>query len=102
MSAPFDPDVIDDTPSVVVEVDRLRANVDRAARAAAAHGVKLRPHAKTHKMLEVARLQLDAGAVGLQVAKLGEAEVFVDGGVTDVFVGYPIVGKAKLQRLARL
>jgi D-serine deaminase-like pyridoxal phosphate-dependent protein len=50
-------------------------------------------------MLEVAQLQLAAGAVGLQVAKLGEAEVFVDGGVADVFVGYPIVGRAKLRRV---
>ena len=101
-TTPFDPDLIDDTPSVVVELERLRANVERAARAAAAHGVRLRPHAKTHKMLEVARLQLAAGAVGLQVAKLGEAEVLVDGGVADIFVGYPIVGRAKLRRLAEL
>jgi D-serine deaminase-like pyridoxal phosphate-dependent protein len=99
---PFDPDLIEDTPSVVVELDRLRANVERFAREAAANGVGLRPHAKTHKMLEVAELQLAAGAVGLQVAKLGEAEVFVDGGVADVFVGYPIVGRAKLRRLAEL
>jgi D-serine deaminase-like pyridoxal phosphate-dependent protein len=99
---PFDPDLIEDTPSVMVELGRLRANVDRAARLAAANGVRLRPHAKTHKMLEVAQLQLAAGAVGLQVAKLGEAEVFVDGGVVDVFVGYPIVGRTKLRRLAEL
>jgi D-serine deaminase-like pyridoxal phosphate-dependent protein len=99
---PFDPDQIDDTPSVVIELGRVRANVALAAEAAAAHGVRLRPHAKTHKMLEVAQLQVAAGAVGLQVAKLGEAEVFVEGGVSDVFIGYPIVGRAKLRRLAEL
>jgi D-serine deaminase-like pyridoxal phosphate-dependent protein len=99
---PFDPDLIDDTPSVVIDLGRLRANVETAAQAAAAHGVRLRPHAKTHKMLEVAQLQLDAGAIGLQVAKLGEAEVFADGGVVDIFVGYPIVGRAKLRRLTEL
>jgi D-serine deaminase-like pyridoxal phosphate-dependent protein len=75
---PFDPDLIDDTPAVVVELDRLQTNVERAAEVAAAHNIRLRPHAKTHKMLEVARLQLAAGAVGLQVAKLGEAEVVAE------------------------
>ena len=74
----------------------------RAAAVAAAAGKTLRPHAKTHKLPQIARLQLDAGAVGIQVAKLGEAEVMVDGGLDDVLVGYPIVGEAKLARLIAL
>src|SRR5262249_27737658 len=61
-----------------------------------------RPHTKTHKLPEIARLQLEAGATGVQVAKLGEAEVMADAGVDDILVGYPIVGERKLARLADL
>ncbi len=78
------------TPYLRVDGGRLQANVTRTARAAAAAGVALRPHAKTHKCVEIARLQLEAGAVGLTVATLGEAEVFVDHGVQDVLVAYPL------------
>ncbi len=78
------------TPYLRVDVARLRANLDRTARWAADAGVALRPHAKTHKCPQVARLQLDAGAVGLTVATIGEAEVFVDAGVEDLFIAYPL------------
>jgi len=78
------------TPYLRVDVDRLRANVTRAAEAADAAGVALRPHAKTHKSAHVARLQLEAGAVGLTVATVGEAEAFAAAGVTDLFVAYPL------------
>lgn len=78
------------TPWLRVDTDRLHANVDRVARAAAAAGVALRPHAKTHKSADIARLQLGAGAVGLTVATVGEAEAFAAGGVTDLFVAYPL------------
>jgi D-serine deaminase-like pyridoxal phosphate-dependent protein len=91
-----------DTPALVIDHAVLRANVERMARLAREAGVALRPHAKTHKMPEVARLQLAAGAVGLTVAKLGEAEVFADAGVADLFVAYPIVGPAKIARLVAL
>ena len=95
----FDLDSIDDTPDVVVDLARLRANIDRAAAFARDAGVSLRPHAKTHKMAEVARMQIDAGSPGLQVAKLGEAEALADAGIADLFVGYPLVGERKLERL---
>jgi D-serine deaminase-like pyridoxal phosphate-dependent protein len=98
----LDLDALDETPDVVIDLDRVRANVERAARLAAHAGIRLRPHAKTHKMIEVARLQLEAGATGLQVAKLGEAEVFAEAGVDDLFVGYPLVGMRKLERLREL
>jgi D-serine deaminase-like pyridoxal phosphate-dependent protein len=91
-----------DTPEVVVDLGVVRANVKRAAAIAAAAGKALRPHAKTHKLPQLARLQLDAGAVGIQVAKLGEAEVMVDAGIEDVLVGYPVVGAVKLARLIAL
>jgi len=78
------------TPYLAVDTARLRANVTRVAEAAAAAGIALRPHAKTHKCAEIARLQLEAGAVGLTVATVGEAEVFADHGVDDLFVAYPL------------
>ena len=91
------------TPFLVVDVARLRANIARVAAAAADAGVALRPHAKTHKTLEIARMQLEAGAVGLTVATVGEAEVFVGAGVADVFVAYPLwVDDDTATRLAAL
>ncbi len=95
------PDALD-TPALVVDLDVLRANVAAMAARADAAGVALRPHAKTHKSLQVARMQLDAGAVGLTVAKLGEAEVFADGGIDDLLIAYPLVGELKLARLVAL
>jgi D-serine deaminase-like pyridoxal phosphate-dependent protein len=91
-----------DTPALVVDAGVVRANVAAMAATAREAGVALRPHAKTHKMLEVAGAQLAAGAAGLTVAKLGEADVFVDGGCTDVLIAYPLVGAAKLDRLVAL
>ncbi|MBI2243188.1 MAG: D-TA family PLP-dependent enzyme [Nocardioides sp.] len=78
------------TPYLRVDVARLRANIERTTRWAAAGGVSLRPHAKTHKSPDIARLQLAAGAIGLTVATIGEAEVFVEHGAEDVFVAYPL------------
>jgi D-serine deaminase-like pyridoxal phosphate-dependent protein len=98
----FDLDAVEDTPEVVIDLDRVRRNVTRAAATAAEHGLDLRPHVKTHKLPPVAALQIEAGAVGLQVAKLGEAEVFAAAGFTDIFVGYPIVGIRKIERLLAL
>ena len=78
------------TPYLRVDLDRLRRNVRRAATWASGHQVSLRPHAKTHKSPEIARLQLGSGAVGLTVATLGEAEIFARHGCTDLFVAYPL------------
>ena len=69
-----------DTPLIAVDIDLLRRNIAEMAALAAGYGVALRPHAKTHKSPHIARLQLEAGAVGLTCAKLGEAEVLVDQG----------------------
>ncbi len=91
------------TPFLVIDIGRLRGNLARVAGAAANAGVALRPHAKTHKTVEIARLQLEAGAVGLTVATLGEAEVYVDHGAVDVFVAYPVwLDDDKARRLAAL
>ena len=91
-----------DTPEIVVDLDVVRANIDRAAATARELGVVVRPHTKTHKLPQIAQMQLEAGAVGVQVAKLGEAEVMADAGIGDILVGYPIVGEQKLSRLADL
>ncbi|MGW3230348.1 D-TA family PLP-dependent enzyme [Kitasatospora sp. NPDC001095] len=92
-----------DTPDIVVELDVLRRNVDRMAAGLRAKGLRLRPHAKTHKMPEIAELQLAAGAVGLTVATIGEAEVFAEHGATDLFIAYPLwIGPRQAQRLRRL
>jgi D-serine deaminase-like pyridoxal phosphate-dependent protein len=90
------------TPAVVVELDVLERNVRRMAARAQEAGVRLRPHAKTHKCPEIAALQRAAGAGGLSLAKVGEAEVFVDAGFDDVFVAYPVVGEDKARRLLAL
>lgn len=80
-----------DTPALVVDLDRMEAAIAHMAAAMADRGVALRPHAKTHKSLEVARRQIDAGAAGLTVGTIGEAEVFADGGIDDLFIAYPLV-----------
>jgi D-serine deaminase-like pyridoxal phosphate-dependent protein len=78
------------TPAVVIDQSKARRNIHMMQAAASARGVRLRPHAKTHKSPLVARWQLDAGAVGLACAKLGEAEVFADAGFSDIRLPYPL------------
>src|SRR3954467_1846971 len=82
-----------DTPVIAVDETLVQRNIDEMAALAESYGVSLRPHAKTHKSPHIAGMQLEAGAIGLTCAKLGEAEVFVDeGGVRDILIAYPIVG----------
>jgi D-serine deaminase-like pyridoxal phosphate-dependent protein len=78
------------TPCLVVDRDVLETNLVAMADRARDHGFTLRPHAKTHKCLEIAGRQLALGAVGLTVATVGEAEVFADAGFTDLFIAYPV------------
>lgn len=87
-----------DTPALYVDLDVLERNIARMQQQCHAWGVALRPHVKTHKIPEIAQLQLDAGAIGITVAKVGEAEVLPG---DDVLVAYPLV-KAKLPRLREL
>ncbi len=79
-----------DTPTMVIDLDVVERNAQRLAGALATRGIALRPHAKTHKSIAIARLQLDAGAQGITVGNLGEAEVFADGGIDDLFIAYPV------------
>jgi D-serine deaminase-like pyridoxal phosphate-dependent protein len=78
------------TPSVLIDKTRLEQNVDRMQTAATARGIALRPHAKTHKSPDLARVQIARGATGICCAKLGEAEVFAAAGIDDIRLPYPI------------
>jgi len=91
-----------DTPALIVDLDALERNLRRMADAIAPTGVRLRPHAKTHKSPEVARRQMALGAVGVCCQKVAEAEVMVAGGITDVLVSNEVAGARKLARLAAL
>lgn len=91
-----------DTPSLLVDLDVLDRNLRHTAELARRAGVKLRPHFKTHKSVWIAQQQMRYGACGMTVAKLGEAEVLAEAGITDILVAFPIVGEAKLSRLAKL
>ncbi|MCL4800570.1 MAG: DSD1 family PLP-dependent enzyme [Burkholderiales bacterium] len=91
-----------DTPALVIELDAFERNMQRMTFAVRGAGVRLRPHAKSHKCPEIALRQVAAGAVGVCCQKTSEAEAMVDGGVRDVFVSNEVVGAAKLARLARL
>ena len=92
-----------ETPALVVDLDRLKTNVAAMSGSARAKGVALRPHAKTHKSIDIAHLQLEAGASGLTVATLSEAEAFANHAVDDIFIAYPIVPSGdKAERLRGL
>lgn len=90
------------TPAVVIDLDKVEANIARLQAACDAAGVANRPHIKTHKSPELARLQVAAGARGITCQKLGEAEVMADGGLDDILISYNILGEEKLGRLGAL
>jgi 3-hydroxy-D-aspartate aldolase len=91
-----------DTPALIVDLDAFEANLDHMASLAARAGVRLRPHAKTHKSPVVAKLQIARGAIGQCVQKVGEAEILAWGGVDDILISNEVVSPAKLARLAAL
>lgn len=89
------------TPYVAVDYARMMRNIQLMQDRAARHGVCLRPHVKTHKCLEIARLQIAAGAVGLTASKPDEALAFINDGVESLIVAYPVIDPQKLDRLIR-
>jgi D-serine deaminase-like pyridoxal phosphate-dependent protein len=91
-----------DTPSLVVDLDAMHRNLNRMAEFARKHGVRWRPHAKMHKSVALARLQMQAGACGVCVQKISEAEALAAGGLTDIFISNQVVAPAKLARVATL
>ena len=88
-----------DTPALVIDLDIMERNLRRVADYTKKHGLRLRPHTKTHKVPAVGRRQLDSGAAGLTVAKVGEAEVMLGANPPNLLVAYPVLGRAKLERL---
>ena len=91
-----------DTPCAVVDLDVMENNLRRAQTYLDRHGLSLRPHIKTHKIPEFAHLQIRLGAKGVNCQKLGEAEVMVDAGISDILLTYNLVGQTKLDRLVAL
>ena len=89
-----------DTPALIVDLDVMERNLRRVADYCARHRLRLRPHTKTHKSPLLGRRQLDLGAAGLTVAKVGEAEVMLGAAPRDLLVAFPVIGEPKLRRLA--
>src|SRR5215207_4470023 len=91
-----------ETPVPVVDLDRMEANITRLQAYLDEHKIANRPHIKTHKIPAIARLQMDAGAIGITCQKVSEAEIMADAGFTDIFIPYNILGDSKLKRLMAL
>src|SRR5215217_2241911 len=95
-------DVSGGTPYLLIDGAKMESNILKMADVAKVNGVALRPHVKTHKIPGIAREQLEAGAAGITVAKLSEAEVMADGSIEDIFIAYPLVADAKIRQAVRL
>ncbi len=91
-----------DTPAAIIDLDLVKQNIKTLEDFVRFRPVHTRPHAKTHKTPAIGRLQVQAGAVGLTCAKVGEAEAMVDGGIEDVLIANQVVGPIKIERMCRL
>ncbi|SDO98851.1 D-serine deaminase, pyridoxal phosphate-dependent [Paenibacillus sp. yr247] len=91
-----------ETPCIIIDTERMDRNIQVMADMVNKHHVKLRPHAKTHKLPSIALQQMEAGAVGITVAKVSEAEVMAANGVSNIFIAYPLVTVSKIERAIRL
>ncbi len=91
-----------ETPSVLIDLDKMERNIRRMQKRCDELSLNFRPHIKTHKIPDIARRQIEAGAVGIACQKVSEAEVFADAGFRDIQIPYNIVGKQKTRRLAAL
>ena len=91
-----------DTPTLTADLDAVERNIAAMQAYTDEHGLALRPHIKTHKLPQIAQLQVDAGARGITCQKLAEADVFVDAGFDDILLTFPLVGEAKAEHLATL
>ena len=91
-----------DTPALILDLDRFEANLARLMSAVKGRGVRVRPHSKSHKCVEIARRQIAAGAIGICCQKTSEAEPFLAGGISDVLISNEVVGDRKTLQLAQL
>jgi 3-hydroxy-D-aspartate aldolase len=90
------------TPCLLLDIERFEANLDKMSRFTKSHGVALRPHAKTHKCVNIARRQIEKGAIGISVATVAEAEVMSRAGIRGLLLTAEMVGEPKISRLIRL
>src|SRR5262245_23319518 len=90
------------TPSLLVDLDILEANIAKMSAYAKAAGIKLRPHAKSHKCPEIAKRQIAAGAVGVCAATISEAEALAKAGIRELLITSPMAGRDKTARLIKL
>jgi len=91
-----------DTPALLIDLDKMDNNIKQMATRCSESSLNWRPHAKGHKTPAIAHLQLQAGAIGITCAKLGEAEVLADAGISDILIANQIVGQQKIARLVNL
>lgn len=91
-----------ETPSVIIDVAQARANAERMQQAVSSAGCRLRPHVKTHRTPFFAKMQLECGASGITCCKVSEAEVMASAGIDDIFIAYPMVGRARTLRALAL
>jgi D-serine deaminase-like pyridoxal phosphate-dependent protein len=89
-------------PHLLIDRARTARNIEKMAAIAESSGVALRPHVKTHKIPAIARTQVEAGAAGITVAKVSEAQVMADAGLEDIFIAYPLVSDSKIRRAVEL
>lgn len=90
------------TPCLVLDLDRFQSNLDKMSAFTAAHRISLRPHAKTHKCVNIARRQVERGAIGICAATIAEAEVMIRGGIHGLLITGEMVGEPKITRFIRL
>jgi D-serine deaminase-like pyridoxal phosphate-dependent protein len=88
-----------ETPAILIDLEVMERNLKRVADYTREHGLRLRPHTKTHKIPALGRRQVEGGAAGLTVAKVSEAEVMLGSGTPDLLIAYPVIGRPKLERL---
>lgn len=91
-----------ETPCIVIDMDKVEHNLKRMDEICKTTGCHLRPHVKTHKIPELAKLQMQYGANGITVAKLSEAEIMASYGINDIFMAYPLIGESRIQRAITL
>lgn len=91
-----------ETPALLLDKSQLKKNIDFIAKTAKNYGISYRPHIKTHKSVDISNMQIEAGAIGLTCAKVGEAEVMVEAGFKDLLIAYPISAPDKLERIQAL
>jgi len=91
-----------ETPVLILDMDKMEANIRTMQKLVQSCGIALRPHYKSHKCPQIAQWQMEAGAVGITCAKLGEAEDLVNAGIKDVLIANQVIDPAKIARLAHL